>query len=99
MPPSVDDVALRSVVIETCHPVLTDDDKAFVRVIERSVRAEAKRIWAQLVATGHLDYDEILRQTEEISTERFVRARETAKMKVVELGCAALDLQAQPSGR
>src|SRR5690348_12813186 len=84
--PSLEEVGLRSVVIETCHPVLTDDDKAFVHVAYESISAEGKQIWAQVLATGLWDYDELLRRTGEILRERLVRARETAKMKVAELG-------------
>ena len=96
-PLSLEEVQLRSVVIKTCHPVLNDDDRAFVKVVVESVQEEGKQIWAQLVAGGHTDYDEILRRTDEILHERLVRAIEAAKMKVTELGCATLDVPTNPT--
>jgi hypothetical protein len=98
LPQSMQEVQLRSVVIQTCHPVLTDDDRAFAEVVIESVQEEGKQIWAQLLATGLSNYDELLRLTDEILHERLVRAIEAAKMKVAELGCAELERQTEPFG-
>jgi hypothetical protein len=96
--PSIEDVALRSAVVEKCHATQTDDDKAYVDVAVASMQAEAQRIWSQLSRVDPLNVDNAGKAGQMLH-QRFSRLLEDARIKIKNQDCAELERQTQSAGR
>jgi len=97
--PRLEEYFLRSVIIDKCHVVQSDEDKAYFEKGSAAGAAEFVGIWTKLSATDPSNYEENARRAEEIFRDRLIKAVEDAEMKVKSLGCAEAQSLIKPTDR
>ena len=95
--PTMEEIALRSAVLDKCHTVLTDDDKTYEKAALASMQAEGRQILERLSVADPSNLDNSGKSME-ILVERFSKLLAAAKVKVEDLDCAELERQTKPTG-